>query len=233
MFLLTHFYYTTVLTVIHVFQLWSVIHNHPQPFTEYCSFYFPIFPFEYNHMWQSKIWTLCSGLLNVLFACHFSMRLHTRLFISLARVQISNSWTLEENWDRNGSLSLTHFLIPVFGQIIPPLIDLNQNRSKLKLYIGHLTALCHERDPHILQDLAPPSAYHRSQQDAWEEELQKMSPEQVRLGDINMGILFSLKYFTFYCMYPLIMVTYLVFLYSQMCFSHYEKVNNLQWRSMH
>ncbi|KAL0196311.1 hypothetical protein M9458_009883, partial [Cirrhinus mrigala] len=62
--------------------------------------------------------------------------------------------------------------------IIPPLIDLNQNRSKLKLYIGHLTALCHERDPHILQDLAPPSAYHRSQQDAWEEELQKMSPEQ-------------------------------------------------------
>lgn len=177
---------------------------------------------------KAKIWTLCSGLLNVLFACHFSMRLHTRLFISLARIQISNSWTLEENWDRNGSLSLTHFLIPVFGQIIPPLIDLNQNRSKLKLYIGHLTALCHERDPHILQDLAPPSAYHRSQQDAWEEELQKMSPEQVRLGDINMGILFSLKYITFYCMYLLIMVTNLVFHYSQMCFSHYEKVYTLQ-----
>uniref|UniRef100_A0A672RAQ5 ELKS/RAB6-interacting/CAST family member 1 n=1 Tax=Sinocyclocheilus grahami TaxID=75366 RepID=A0A672RAQ5_SINGR len=69
---------------------------------------------------------------------------------------------------------------PSPDQIIPPLIDLNQNRSKLKLYIGHLTALCHERDPHILQDLAPPSAYHRSQQDAWEEELQKMSPKQVR-----------------------------------------------------
>uniref|UniRef100_A0A673KA85 ELKS/Rab6-interacting/CAST family member 1-like n=1 Tax=Sinocyclocheilus rhinocerous TaxID=307959 RepID=A0A673KA85_9TELE len=69
---------------------------------------------------------------------------------------------------------------PSPDQIIPPLIDLNQNRSKLKLYIGHLTALCHERDPHILQNLAPPSAYHRSQQDAWEEELQKMSPEQVR-----------------------------------------------------
>uniref|UniRef100_A0A673K6N4 ELKS/Rab6-interacting/CAST family member 1-like n=1 Tax=Sinocyclocheilus rhinocerous TaxID=307959 RepID=A0A673K6N4_9TELE len=67
---------------------------------------------------------------------------------------------------------------PSPDQIIPPLIDLNQNRSKLKLYIGHLTALCHERDPHILQNLAPPSAYHRSQQDAWEEELQKMSPEQ-------------------------------------------------------
>uniref|UniRef100_A0A8C2GN51 Protein Wnt n=2 Tax=Cyprinus carpio TaxID=7962 RepID=A0A8C2GN51_CYPCA len=67
---------------------------------------------------------------------------------------------------------------PSPDQIIPPLIDLNQNRSKLKLYIGHLTALCHERDPHILQDLAPPSAYHHSQQDAWEEELQKMSPEQ-------------------------------------------------------
>ncbi|XP_067284592.1 ELKS/Rab6-interacting/CAST family member 1 isoform X3 [Pseudorasbora parva] len=68
---------------------------------------------------------------------------------------------------------------PSPDQIIPPLIDLNQNRSKLKLYIGHLTALCHERDPHILQDLAPPSAYHRCQQDAWEEELQKMSPEQL------------------------------------------------------
>uniref|UniRef100_A0A9J7ZQL6 FIP-RBD domain-containing protein n=1 Tax=Cyprinus carpio carpio TaxID=630221 RepID=A0A9J7ZQL6_CYPCA len=68
---------------------------------------------------------------------------------------------------------------PSPDQIIPPLIDLNQNRSKLKLYIGHLTALCHERDPHILQDLAPPSAYHHSQQDAWEEELQKMSPEQL------------------------------------------------------
>ncbi|XP_042594594.1 ELKS/Rab6-interacting/CAST family member 1-like isoform X3 [Cyprinus carpio] len=69
---------------------------------------------------------------------------------------------------------------PSPDQIIPPLIDLNQNRSKLKLYIGHLTALCHERDPHILQDLAPPSAYHHSQQDAWEEELQKMSPEQLQ-----------------------------------------------------
>uniref|UniRef100_A0A671SJ71 FIP-RBD domain-containing protein n=1 Tax=Sinocyclocheilus anshuiensis TaxID=1608454 RepID=A0A671SJ71_9TELE len=68
---------------------------------------------------------------------------------------------------------------PSPDQIIPPLIDLNQNRSKLKLYISHLTALCHERDPHILQNLAPPSAYHRSQQDAWEEELQKMSPEQL------------------------------------------------------
>ncbi|KAK7129715.1 hypothetical protein R3I94_009339 [Phoxinus phoxinus] len=68
---------------------------------------------------------------------------------------------------------------PSPDQIIPPLIDLNQNRSKLKLYISHLTTLCHERDPHILQDLAPPSAYQRSQQDAWEEELQKMSHEQL------------------------------------------------------
>ncbi|XP_055047200.2 ELKS/Rab6-interacting/CAST family member 1 isoform X3 [Misgurnus anguillicaudatus] len=68
---------------------------------------------------------------------------------------------------------------PSPDQIIPPLIDLNQNRSKLKLYIGHLTALCHERDPNILQDLAPPSAYNHTQQDTWEEELQKMSPEQL------------------------------------------------------
>ncbi|XP_018585569.1 ELKS/Rab6-interacting/CAST family member 1 isoform X3 [Scleropages formosus] len=68
---------------------------------------------------------------------------------------------------------------PSPDQIIPPLLDLNQNRSKLKLYIGHLTALCHERDPHILQDLAPPTAYHRSERAAWEEELQKMSLEQL------------------------------------------------------
>ncbi|XP_028810244.1 ELKS/Rab6-interacting/CAST family member 1 isoform X9 [Denticeps clupeoides] len=68
---------------------------------------------------------------------------------------------------------------PSPDQIIPPLLDLNQNRSKLKLYIGHLTALCHERDPHILQDLAPPSSYHRNERDAWEEELWKMSPEQL------------------------------------------------------
>ncbi|XP_036373702.1 ELKS/Rab6-interacting/CAST family member 1-like isoform X2 [Megalops cyprinoides] len=68
---------------------------------------------------------------------------------------------------------------PSPDQIIAPLLDLNQNRSKLKLYIGHLTALCHERDPHILQDLAPPTAYHRSDQAAWEEELQKMSLEQL------------------------------------------------------
>ncbi|KAL4640757.1 ELKS/Rab6-interacting/CAST family member 1 isoform X3 [Arapaima gigas] len=68
---------------------------------------------------------------------------------------------------------------PSPDQIIPPLLDLNQNRSKLKLYIGHLTALCHERDPHILQDLAPPTAYHRSERAAWEEELQNMSLEQL------------------------------------------------------
>ncbi|KAI1888490.1 hypothetical protein AGOR_G00185700 [Albula goreensis] len=65
------------------------------------------------------------------------------------------------------------------GAAKPPGAHLNQNRSKLKLYIGHLTALCHERDPHILQDLAPPSAYHRSDRAAWEEELQKMSLEQL------------------------------------------------------
>uniref|UniRef100_A0A3B3R155 ELKS/RAB6-interacting/CAST family member 1 n=1 Tax=Paramormyrops kingsleyae TaxID=1676925 RepID=A0A3B3R155_9TELE len=68
---------------------------------------------------------------------------------------------------------------PSPDQIIPSLIDLNQNRSKLKLYIGHLTALCHERDRHILQNLAPPPAYHRSERAAWEEELQRMSLEQV------------------------------------------------------
>uniref|UniRef100_A0A672ZYG4 ELKS/Rab6-interacting/CAST family member 1-like n=1 Tax=Sphaeramia orbicularis TaxID=375764 RepID=A0A672ZYG4_9TELE len=51
---------------------------------------------------------------------------------------------------------------PSPDQILSPLLDLNQNRSKLKLYISHLTSLCQERDPIILQDFAPPPAYHRS-----------------------------------------------------------------------
>ncbi|KAG7261922.1 hypothetical protein CRUP_034729 [Coryphaenoides rupestris] len=37
-------------------------------------------------------------------------------------------------------------------KMIPPLLDLHQNRSKMKLYIGHLTSLCQERDPIILRD---------------------------------------------------------------------------------
>ncbi|XP_041111381.1 ELKS/Rab6-interacting/CAST family member 1 isoform X6 [Polyodon spathula] len=64
-------------------------------------------------------------------------------------------------------------------QIIPPLLDLNQNRSKLKLYIGHLTALCQDRDPQILQGIAPPTSYHHDDRAAWEEELQKMTLEQL------------------------------------------------------
>ncbi|XP_033888111.2 ELKS/Rab6-interacting/CAST family member 1 isoform X7 [Acipenser ruthenus] len=68
---------------------------------------------------------------------------------------------------------------PSPDQIIPPLLDLNQNRSKLKLYIGHLTALCQDRDPKILQGIAPPTSYHHDDRAAWEEELQKMSLEQL------------------------------------------------------
>lgn len=63
--------------------------------------------------------------------------------------------------------------------MIPPLLALSQNRSKLKLYIAHLTDLCHDRDPSILSKLTPPSHYHHSDPDDWEEELQKMSGEQV------------------------------------------------------
>uniref|UniRef100_A0A8C1LWM3 ELKS/RAB6-interacting/CAST family member 1 n=1 Tax=Cyprinus carpio TaxID=7962 RepID=A0A8C1LWM3_CYPCA len=88
---------------------------------------------------------------------------------------------------------------PSPDQIIPPLIDLNQNRSKLKLYIGHLTALCHERDPHILQDLAPPSAYHRSQQDAWEEELQKMSPDLHEKSNFFLIQIFHSLFMVHFC----------------------------------
>ncbi|XP_031671381.1 ELKS/Rab6-interacting/CAST family member 1-like isoform X2 [Oncorhynchus kisutch] len=70
---------------------------------------------------------------------------------------------------------------PSPDQIISPLLDLNQNRSKLKMYIGHLRDLCQERDPQILQDLTPPSSYHSSQHTAWETQLHNMTPEQVGL----------------------------------------------------
>lgn len=70
------------------------------------------------------------------------------------------------------------FLSPA-QQMIPPLLALSQNRSKLKLYIAHLTDLCHDRDPSILSQLTPPSHYHHSDPEDWEEELQKMSVEQV------------------------------------------------------
>ncbi|XP_037623135.1 ELKS/Rab6-interacting/CAST family member 1-like isoform X1 [Sebastes umbrosus] len=68
---------------------------------------------------------------------------------------------------------------PSPDQMIPPLLALSQNRSKLKLYIAHLTDLCHDRDPSILSQLTPPSHYHHSDPDDLEEELQKMSVEQL------------------------------------------------------
>lgn len=67
----------------------------------------------------------------------------------------------------------------LFRRMIPPLLALSQNRSKLKLYIAHLTDLCHDRDPSILSQLTPPSHYHHSDPEDWEEELQKMSVEQL------------------------------------------------------
>uniref|UniRef100_A0A8C0BHX3 ELKS/RAB6-interacting/CAST family member 1 n=1 Tax=Buteo japonicus TaxID=224669 RepID=A0A8C0BHX3_9AVES len=69
---------------------------------------------------------------------------------------------------------------PSPDQIIQPLLELDQNRSKLKLYIGHLTALCHDRDPLILRGLTPPASYHLDDdRAAWEKELQKMTQEQL------------------------------------------------------
>ncbi|EPY86962.1 hypothetical protein CB1_000286011 [Camelus ferus] len=66
-------------------------------------------------------------------------------------------------------------------KIIQPLLELDQNRSKLKLYIGHLTALCHDRDPLILRGLTPPASYNLDDdQAAWESELQKMTREQLQ-----------------------------------------------------
>nr|XP_012602640.1 ELKS/Rab6-interacting/CAST family member 1 isoform X9 [Microcebus murinus] len=70
---------------------------------------------------------------------------------------------------------------PSPDQIIQPLLELDQNRSKLKLYIGHLTALCHDRDPLILRGLTPPASYNLDDdQAAWENELQKMTQEQTQ-----------------------------------------------------
>ncbi|XP_018110321.1 ELKS/Rab6-interacting/CAST family member 1 isoform X2 [Xenopus laevis] len=69
---------------------------------------------------------------------------------------------------------------PSPDQMIQPLIELDQNRSKLKLYIGHLTALCQDRDPQILQELHPPAAYYlEDNQAAWEQRLQKMTTEEL------------------------------------------------------
>ncbi|XP_067325366.1 ELKS/Rab6-interacting/CAST family member 1 isoform X4 [Anolis sagrei] len=70
---------------------------------------------------------------------------------------------------------------PSPDQVIQPLLDLDQNRSKLKLYIGHLTALCHDRDPLILHGLTPPASYNLDDNHAaWEKELQKMTLEQLQ-----------------------------------------------------
>ncbi|KAI5126033.1 Elks/Rab6-Interacting/Cast Family Member 1 [Manis pentadactyla] len=70
---------------------------------------------------------------------------------------------------------------PSPDQIIQPLLELDQNRSKLKLYIGHLTALCHDRDPLILRGLPAPASYNLDDDPAaWESELQKMTQEQLQ-----------------------------------------------------
>uniref|UniRef100_A0A3B3BUB9 ELKS/RAB6-interacting/CAST family member 1 n=1 Tax=Oryzias melastigma TaxID=30732 RepID=A0A3B3BUB9_ORYME len=67
---------------------------------------------------------------------------------------------------------------PSPDQILSPLLDLHQNCNKLKLYISHLTSLCQERDPVILQDFAPPPAYHRSDSASWHTQLHSMTEEQ-------------------------------------------------------
>ncbi|CAG06180.1 unnamed protein product, partial [Tetraodon nigroviridis] len=68
---------------------------------------------------------------------------------------------------------------PSPDQTLSSLLDLNQNRSKLKLYISHLTSLCQERDPIILQDFTPPPAYHRSDSASWHTQLRSMTQEQL------------------------------------------------------
>ncbi|XP_068133344.1 ELKS/Rab6-interacting/CAST family member 1 isoform X4 [Hyperolius riggenbachi] len=69
---------------------------------------------------------------------------------------------------------------PSPDQIIQPLLDLDQNRSKLKLYIGHLTSLCQDRDPQILNALHPPESYSRDEnRAAWEQKLRTLTTEQL------------------------------------------------------
>ncbi|KAM8910168.1 ELKS/Rab6-interacting/CAST family member 1-like isoform 2-T4 [Spinachia spinachia] len=68
---------------------------------------------------------------------------------------------------------------PSPDQILSPLLDLNHNRSKLKLYISHLTSLCQDRDPIILQDFAPPPAYHRCDSASWHTQVHSMTQEQL------------------------------------------------------
>uniref|UniRef100_A0A8C7ND30 FIP-RBD domain-containing protein n=1 Tax=Oncorhynchus mykiss TaxID=8022 RepID=A0A8C7ND30_ONCMY len=76
---------------------------------------------------------------------------------------------------------------PSPDQMIPPLLSLSENRSKLKLYIDHLTDLCHDRDPSILSDLTPPAHYHHANPAAWEEELHKLTLEQLELCEKESG----------------------------------------------
>ncbi|XP_077565521.1 ELKS/Rab6-interacting/CAST family member 1-like isoform X2 [Stigmatopora nigra] len=69
---------------------------------------------------------------------------------------------------------------PSPDQILSPLLDLDQNRSKLKLYISHLTSLCQDRDPVILRDFAPPPAYHRADSaESWRQQLHALTQEQL------------------------------------------------------
>uniref|UniRef100_A0A4W5KCS0 ELKS/RAB6-interacting/CAST family member 1 n=1 Tax=Hucho hucho TaxID=62062 RepID=A0A4W5KCS0_9TELE len=76
---------------------------------------------------------------------------------------------------------------PSPDQMIPPLLSLSENRSKLKLYIDHLTDLCHDRDPSILSDLTPPPHYHHANPPAWEEELHKLTLQQLELCEKESG----------------------------------------------
>nr|XP_033808209.1 ELKS/Rab6-interacting/CAST family member 1 isoform X8 [Geotrypetes seraphini] len=91
---------------------------------------------------------------------------------------------MADNYEDDHLKSSSHFdqtnHKPSPDQIIQPILDLDQNRSKLKLYIGHLTALCQDRDPQILHGLIPPASYNLDDdRAAWEEELQKMTQTQL------------------------------------------------------
>uniref|UniRef100_A0A8C2NYZ9 FIP-RBD domain-containing protein n=1 Tax=Capra hircus TaxID=9925 RepID=A0A8C2NYZ9_CAPHI len=102
-----------------------------------------------------------------------------RAFLTQNRMKLMADNYEDDHFRSSHSGQTNHKPSP--DQIIQSLLELDQNRSKLKLYIRHLTALCHDRDPLILRGLTPPAAYKLDDdQAAWENELQKMTQEQLQ-----------------------------------------------------
>lgn len=145
-----------------------------------------------KNMHVGVFFCLCAWAFQYLQQCKQEMKFHCRHFSFSAQFLVLPDCSSCPHLASNG--------LPLAPQMLPPLLALSQNRSKLKLYIAHLTDLCHDRDPSILSQLTPPSHYHHSDPEDWEEELQKMSVEQVVKTSQAVGHLgkLCLKNDTFY-----------------------------------